>query len=230
MGALIKTGGNVPVSSQVSAKDSSQPTPLSTFNSNVINNILYTAANIINSNNTQGNNVVAKLELRIYYDDITKSADSDLQKFATEALVSFISNSNPKQSNAPPILPADSVVITPVNMSAESEYKSPSQKAIDLARENMNLVSLSGGGASSPTSLSSGGIGMKPTNLSDGASQQKITEEHDKLRVSLFKYIVDCWITFENKGAIKIPSTASASDTTKRSDAEKAPPKIREEF
>lgn len=227
MGALIKTGGNVPVSSQVSAKDSSQPTPLATFNTNVINNILYTAANIINANNAQGNNVVAKLELRLYYDDITKAADSDLQKFATEALVSFISNSNPKQANAPPILPAESVIIKPVNMNSESEYRSPSQKAIDLARENMNLVSINGGGASAPTITSSGGIGIK--QVSD-VSQNKITEEHDKLRVSLFKYIVDCWVTFENKETVKTPSTSSAPDVTKKTDTAPEPGKIREEF
>lgn len=231
MGVLIKTGGNVPTSVQVSAKDSSQPTPLSTFNSNVINNILYTAANIINSNNTQGNDVRAKLELRIYYDDSTKSVDSDLQKFATDALVSFISNSNPKQSTSPPVLPADAVIITPVNMSSESDHRSPSQKAIDLARENMSLISLSGGGASAPNNTSSGGSGIKPVIQTGDASQQKTTQEHDRLRVSLFKYIVDCWVTFENKGTIKAPSTESAPDTTtSRTEAERTAPKIREEF
>ncbi len=199
MGALIKPGGNVPSSSLIAGTDNKSPNPVSSFNEQVINNTLFTAANVINANNTQGNLTVAKLELRIYHDG---NVDTDLQNFAIQVSESFLgNNTGPKKYPTPPSLGTKKdgyVQIVPVDLTSDTEYRSPSQKALDLAREQLKMISVSGGGASAPTATSDGGSGTKPVGETDNSG--KIREENDRLRTALFKYIIDCWITFENKG------------------------------
>ena len=84
-------------------------------------------------------------------------------------------------------------------MSSDKDYKSPSQKAIDLARQQME--------------------GISPTV--DGTSTQEadanIIAQHNSLRDSLFKYVIDCWVTFTNLAlSDNVPTeTPKAADTTK---------------
>jgi hypothetical protein len=227
VGALIMPGGSVPSSTAIPGHDNSPPNPTSVFNDQVVNNILFTAANVINANNTQGNNVLAKLELRVYYDDTMSTPDKDLFEFAQDIQKSFLSDTMPKQSKAPPSLGSTKdgyVVVAPVNMTPSSERRSPSQKAFDLAREQVKIINTSGGGASQPTNTSDGGAPLNSQILSSNFGKTgNVNNEHDKVRLGLFKYVIDCWVVFENKGMLpdKQSATPTASDTTKMSDEDK---------
>src|SRR6202041_1153644 len=81
IGALISDSNSDNPQPVNTGDPNSATTTLSAFNTQVISNILYTAAYLINANNTQGNNVVAKVELRAYYDNSTGSVDEDLDDF-----------------------------------------------------------------------------------------------------------------------------------------------------
>ena len=162
--------------------------PQSTFasaNERTLTNILFQAAYLVNANNTAGNNVTAKVEIRVYYDD-SNAANSDLQNFANQAvdvLTGKINDSSTSSlsgstfKNQP--FPEDAVSVVTVNLDDEKERRSPSQKAIDAARNltaNSSIsISLPGGSSDTTT--------PPPSN--------------DKIRAALFGYVVDCWLTFE---------------------------------
>jgi len=149
-------------------------TSFTAVNTQTINNILYTSAYIINSNNTQGNTIKASVELRIYYDDNTP-LNNDLLIFANNVQETLtIENLGPKQiatsntgNSRTVTLNKDDVKIVQVNMSDDNERSSPSQKAIDAARNQIN-------------------------GYSSNESAIK-----DRIRIALFNNIVDCWIKFE---------------------------------
>ena len=84
--------------------------------------------------------------------------------------------------------PSNVNIIT-VNMDDESDRRSPSQQAIDAARNQVANTSVNKG-STNPTSA---------TN---------INANNDSLRTALFSYIIDCWITFT-----PVPSTVSSSNT-----------------
>jgi len=168
-------------------------------NSQTITNILYTAAAYIRQNNTQGSNIKAKLELRIYYDDSSGKVDDNLQKFAELARKSFVNeNQAPKiksynntKITAPPLVDdPDTVKISPINLTTMGQ--SPSQKAIDAARNMISTNTTSNAGASLPAN-NDGGTGVKGN---EGASAVPVADT-DKIRTMLMRYIVDCWIRFE---------------------------------
>ena len=172
-------------------------------NGKVINNILYQAAYMINANQSKGNTINAVVELRIYYDN-NNSIDSGLQTFAN-SIKGFLTNPNngitqPYNSTTStggqnPYLPSSNVNVVLVNMDDTTTANSPSQKAIDMARNMITQNSISGGGASQPTLTSSGGIpvnsGVANPLPSSGQSPQ------DQIRINLFTYVVDCWLSFE---------------------------------
>lgn len=159
---------------------SSPTTSTSTFNTQVINNILYTAAYLINSNNSKGNNVKVKVDLRCYYDDDTGEVNLDLQDFRTAIMSALTSISDgPTQpmstgkSNGNKPLPASAINIVDVSLDNDKDNRSPSQKAMDSARRMIKVASTS-------------------------SSSTSPTLEGDKLRKSLFSYIVDCWLSIES--------------------------------
>jgi hypothetical protein len=161
----------------------------------VINNILYTTNYIINSNGQPGNNVTAAIELRIYYDSNTP-VNSNLQSMAQQVKSNLVGNTQGVQSlpttNQPTqnqTLPAGSVTVVTVSMDSQTEYRSPSQQAINAARNQMVNTS-SNTGPSTPTSSSS------------------LTANNTTLRTNLYSYIIDCWITFT-----PVPATVSSSST-----------------
>lgn len=157
---------------------SSASSSLNAFNSQTINNILYTAAYMINANNTKGNTVNATVELRVYFDS-NNTVDTNLKKFVDTVKTTLtkddhgpkqpLNNTTGVQSNAR-LNPKD-VVIVEINMDDQSEKRSPSQKAIDAARNKIANDSVSTGGSTA--------------------------QKKDKLRAALFQYVVDCWIRFE---------------------------------
>lgn len=183
-------------------------TTYSAFNAQTINNILYNTQYLLNANSNLGNNVVANVELRIYHDD-NNEVDVDLKAFA-EGIRQLLVGENQsglnafstvKQEAAPVPLPKEQVKTIDaavVNLSNSNDRRSPSQKAIDAARNHRRAMSTNGGGASDPGNSDDGGV---PTNSDNG--EERV--EKDDIRTALFKYIVDCWVTIE-------PLTAQTSN------------------
>lgn len=148
------------------------PNPTSDFNSKVMNNILYMAAYEINNNGSASNNSVTSIEVRMYANSTTPN--SMLQIFATEIqnqIVGFatgpktIPSFNPTATTNTPI-PKSSVNVVTVNMSDSTDRRSPSQKAWDLARNQ---------------------VANSTTNATDPTSSVAVQS-------ALFGYIVDVWI------------------------------------
>lgn len=180
-------------------------------NQTVIQNIIYNTAYLINANNTAGNNVQASIELRIYYDNSTP-VNSQLMSQAQVVLQSLTGASqgpqgpaNQNQSAPSNYIPAtqgtkQTVKVVPVSMDDKNERRSPSQKAIDAARNQMGNVSTNTG---SPTQ-------SNPSGSNDGTSVANLTTNNDPLRKALFSYIIDCWIVLD-----EVPSaTANPNGTT----------------
>lgn len=148
------------------------PNPTSDFNSQVMSNILYMAAYEINNNGAENNNSITSIEVRMYAN--TDTANATLQAFANDLqnqIIGFatgpktIPSFNPTGTTNTPI-PKSSVNIATINMSDSTDRRSPSQKAWDLAR---NQVANSTTGAVDPTSSVA-------------------------VQNALFGYIVDVWI------------------------------------
>ncbi len=161
-------------------------------NGTTINNILYQAAYIINANQANGNTINANVELRVYYDS-NNPVNSTLQDFANQVQSMLTTNSlgnvqtynsTSSSSNLNPPLPSSNVKIVPVNMSDNSETRSPSQKAFDAAR---NLI---GQNATSGSGIISGQSSSTASSVANPSTNQ------DQLRTTLFQYVVDCWLTF----------------------------------
>lgn len=135
-----------------------------------INNILYTASYLLNLNNSKGNNSIANVELRIYYDkktpinsDVRQMAEltRDVLIGARDDLDSMLGKSkNPTIG----VGTKGNVTIVEVNIDDQDSYRSPSQKAISAARAHLYEKSISG------------------------------STDNDKLRKSLISYIIDAWI------------------------------------
>jgi hypothetical protein len=149
------------------------PNPTSDFNSKVMANVKFTSSYMINNNNTAGNNLVASIEIRLYYDNEAGSEDDDLLNFANQIYSQIVGSADgPKNfpsattGSASPTIPEDSVSIVTVNLDDPTVRSSPSQKAFDAARNQV---------ASSTTA------GSDPTN-------------NAALRAALFTYIVDVWV------------------------------------
>jgi hypothetical protein len=175
-------------------------TTYSAYNAQIINNIMYQAKYLINANENQGNNVKANIELRIYYDN-NNSPDSDLIDFANQikGLLCGASENGlnafttVQPSNPPQSLPSDFVKSpdqTTVNLDDQNDRRSPSQKAIDAARNCKSSKSINGGGGSNPGNNDDGGLSVLSSNGSNKT-------EKDAIRTALFKYVIDCWISID---------------------------------
>jgi hypothetical protein len=153
-------------------------------NSRVINNILFKAAQTINSNNAVGNSVIAKLQLRVYYDD-NNPINEDLLLYTNDIKNAFI---NGTLTTADKVdvnvqsIQEENISIEQINLSNSSETRSPSQGAMDMVR-NLSSKSFSDDLNESLTSYFING--------------ERVKRERDKLRVALYTYIIDCWVQFE---------------------------------
>lgn len=195
----------------------------SAANTQTINNMLFNTSYIINANNTKGNTIKASIELRVYCDS-GNDVDSDLMDFAKQVQAALTSaNTGPKQpfnaitsslGNAP--APTQDVNIVPVSLDDDTEKRSPSQRAIDAARNMVNNNSMSNLGGSLPGSSSvagfgsavvgvgsavkntfTGGDGNGGTGTNTSTDFPGINTSKDKIRSALYKYVVDCWVKLE---------------------------------
>lgn len=135
-----------------------------------INNILYTASYLLNLNNSKGNNSIANIELRIYYDkknpinaDVRQMAEltRDVLIGARDDLDGMLGKSkNPTIG----VGTKGNVTIVEVDIDDANSRYSPSQKAISAARAHLFEKSISE------------------------------SNDNDKLRKALISYIIDAWI------------------------------------
>ncbi len=93
-------------------------------------------------------------------------------------------NGKPNNTLALPDKSVKGIVL--VNMSDPTNQHSPSQKAISAAR--IRVADYSSTSASSQSGVDNSDAAA--ANNTTNAAQMK-----DKLRMSLFSYIIDCWIT-----------------------------------
>lgn len=181
LGVVQLDGSNPNAKSPInSGSEDDYQSSFSNANMSVINNILYKVAFAVNQNGAAGHNIETTVELRIYHDNNT-SIDNNLSKFATTvAGILTGSISGPKidqkdQNSKNPTLPSKSVKIVEVTLDTVDangaiERKSPSQKAIDAARNQIKNSSSNSG---------------------------KSIVQNDALRKALFSYIIDCWVNIK---------------------------------
>lgn len=159
---------------------------------NTINNVLYNSAYIINSNGTKGHSTKAKIELRVYYDD-NNAVNEDTIKLAEIVKEILIDGRaeltkilNQKNSKTPALPPknadgSETVEVVKINLSDINEKRSPSQKAINIAR--MNVGNVSG------TEVS--------ININTGNPEVTKTSDNTKIKQALYKYVIDIWMSIE---------------------------------
>jgi hypothetical protein len=204
MGVILRSAQTGATVISTGDTDGSATNPYSASNGSTINNIIYQAAYIINANQSKGNTIDAQVELRIYFDSNNPTVNSDLNNFAVQVKQMLTTSSfgpvqpyNAKTSGAgltPPLPPA-SVSIVQVNLSDDSETRSPSQKALDAARNLIGQNSFSGSTISD---------GQSSVTASPSANP---TPSQNQVRINLFQYIVDCWISFN-----QVPSNVATSN------------------
>lgn len=145
-------------------------------NERIIQLILDNTAFTLKSNSTKGTNVKASIEVRLYYNNTIGSPNSNLRN-AAESVVKILKGSiSPStgdilnSSMKPVSKDEDLINIVEVNLSDPLIQKSPSSKAIDAAR-----------------------------NMTHGNSLYSVGEpKTDAVSKALFKYVIDCWVTFTN--------------------------------
>lgn len=155
----------------------------SVYNTNTLNNILNMSGKILESNlNSNKNNLIATVELR-YYIDSKNPSNYNLSDFA-ESIKKTLSgeykipknNSILNNNNKVDItISVDNIKIVEVDLSDSNDYRSPSQKAFDMSR---NLIE-----------------SLPDSNLFKETKTEK--RHKDKLKNTLHRNIVDCWIKFE---------------------------------
>lgn len=206
LGVIIRGTNNSTDPSNQTANNQLNPdqttTTFSDNNNQVINNILYQAKYLLNSNDSAGTNQTARVELRIYFDSTStsnSSPNSDLIALAEQVRNILIGQNERSLSsittiNKTPPAPLEAEFVpditqdtTIVDLSDTTDRRSPSQKAFDAARNNVANGSQSGGGASNPGN----------NNSSPTTTDNSVKEDQDDIRIALCTYVIDCWIKFD---------------------------------
>ncbi len=168
---------------------------------------------MLNANGTNGNNQQATLELRIYYDPKNNADNSNVLQFAN-SIVDILTgqqtqgpNSSTISNQGQTITPIDKnlINIVLVDLYDQNNRNSPSQKALDLARNLANLNTTSN--ISSVASNIGGAISSIGTSISNTATSNPFSNattnnnqstpldpQRAALKQALCQNIVDCWI------------------------------------
>ena len=162
----------------------------------VINNVLSSAAYVIHSNGTAGQATKSKIELRLYYESSKGTVDPDLLDLAglvKEILtngredIANLFNSKGSKTLSLPSKNGDgteTVEIVQVDLDSHDDLSSPSQKAINAARNNINNIA--------DTELT-----MSVTSATPGIPAITAVPKNTKVKKALFAYVIDVWIKFE---------------------------------
>jgi len=170
-------------------------------NLRTINNILYSVQQFVNKNDSSTEKKITRVDLRVYYDD-NNPVDTALTSFmetimkvlkgekdsGPEDLFGMSENVNAK---VPWIKNPNALTQSFINMSDEEDPHSPSQAALNTARD---IVS-----AQSSPDYQEYLSHLPPSATNDTNKQKK-----NQLRVALFTSIVDCWLVYED-----VPQTGS---------------------
>lgn len=206
LGVVQLSGQQAGTNTLYSGAESDQVNDFTSSNQTVINNILYSTASVINANNAPGNNVLAQIELRIYFDN--KNAANGILKSAAENVLNELNGtSQGPQDSATQNQPVQNAFIngtyigvSMVNLDDETDRRSPSQQAIDAARNQVANASMNAGSISP----------SNPQDGNDGTNAANLSSNNTALRTALFSYIIDCWITFTPvSSAVASGSTAN---------------------
>jgi len=174
-------------------------------NEREIKNALYSISQYVNTNEISVNNnpPINKVQIRYYYSN-DKPANATIEGFAELVMKTFIGQSNlpsaETQSKYPPqTLSKDLVVIEAINLDDEDDPRSPSQNAWNIVRDLVASRASTSGDDSDKQN--------KEDSNNNTNSQGNIVKESDKLRSTLIRYIVDCWIVFDDENAQEVTGT-----------------------
>lgn len=162
--------------------------PYDADNLRTINNILYSVQQFINktTSDSMKPDKITRVELRTYRDNSVTEPDEELEEFVDIVKKTLLGKNdfganasyNPSiKAQTPWINNEKAVEIVDVNLSDEEDFRSPSQKAISMARDLLEEQN----------------VALNP---------EKNNNQNNRLRENLFKYIVDCWIVYEDVPAI----------------------------
>ena len=165
-------------------------------NATVINNIIYNSSYLIYTQNAKNINVKSKLELRIYYDSKNSdSIDGKLNNFAEQVKQVLaggvvINDTQAKNSNnvKPITIPKESIEIVKVDVSSDTDHRSPSTKAMDMARSMFKSISLK---------ETEDKKNKTKDNNKTKQGETKYDQDYNKLRKALFTCVIDCWIKLD---------------------------------
>ncbi len=170
-------------------------------NLRTINNILYSVQQFVNKNDSSTEKKITRVELRMYCDK-DHFFDANLAMFIDTIMKTLrgendwgpkISYGNNENVNAtvPWIKNPNALTYKIIDMSNEDDPHSPSQAAINAARDIVATQS-------SPDHQE------YLSHLPPSANQSTNKQKKDQLRVALFTTIVDCWLVYED-----VPQTGS---------------------
>lgn len=156
-------------------------------------NAMFTSAFAINSNSSKSNNVLAKVELRYYYDGKSRvTSDNKMQEVAVyikkvmTGRIRLSSNKMNQYSNnldSVPVFEDSQVEIVPVKLDEPTDYKSASQMAWNLARNYLS---------SYPSAVVA----------REKSKNSSATENYDKqaflLKDALYGGVIDCYVKFSH--------------------------------
>lgn len=190
---IIQLDGKVPFANVVGVgSENDFISSYSNANSTVINNILYNTAYMLNANGTPGNNIEAHIELRIYYDN-SHPVNSELNSQLNDVIDILTGDAQGPKNLAGQNQPVQNYTIERkwidpqmINLDDDSDRRSPSQQAIDGARNQMKVTSTNSGN-------------------SNNSNIDAIKANNDALRTALFSYIIDCWVTYK-----QVPDTIAS--------------------
>lgn len=163
----------------------------------VINNVLSSAAYVIHSNGLAGQATKSTIELRLYYEGTKGGAvDPDLLDLAglvkqilTNGREDIANLFNSKGSSTLSLPPknadgTETVTIVQVDLDSHDDARSPSQKAINVARNNIN-------------NISSVELTTSVTSSTPGVPTPTAVPSNIKIKKALFAYVIDIWMKIE---------------------------------
>lgn len=193
------------------AKDT--PSSFSAANNQTLNNIANTTSSLLNNNANKTNDLVAKIEVRVYGD--SNGTDQTLLNFADEIVKLLTTTEGGSGTNAVtknkgasrPLIDKNNIDVVVISIDEEGSRSSPSQKAWDAAR---NIVRNTSGPS---FGQAVGDVGKAAVDTVTGlfkspATQQKESDKkaadqaatkQKELKKALFENIVDCWIKVSAK-------------------------------
>lgn len=149
-------------------------------NLNTLNDMIFATQYLITNNDSKGNNVKSKIQLRIYYDN-ENQYDPSLESFANDIKKIMTTPSDKVKSP----LPSEIIEIVFCDLSDQSKSYSPSQKAWDICRTMSQTHS---------TRLREILAKQKKSIV---LTESEVIEKLNLLKSVMFNYIVDIFVKLE---------------------------------